>query len=186
MSMLKACDVVSVVRLPSFVRRPDSLSDDVAFVLTWNVYSNTPFHECNGFDAGPHGHPLRSVVVLKNWKVWQGACPNSRVVAPSFRLLFLSCCAGPCGDCCHPLSSDVPIGTLCGPSVCLGSEAVVLFPLAPFVVLPSAFGSEAVVLWRGDGGWVWSLDGPSCAARVARCCCCHGMCALGGSRPSRW
>ena len=66
MSMLKACDVVSVVRLPSFVRRPDSLSDDVAFVLTWNVYSNTPFHECNGFDAGPHGHLLRSVVVLKN------------------------------------------------------------------------------------------------------------------------
>ena len=29
MSMLMACDVVSVVRLPSFVRRPDSLSDDV-------------------------------------------------------------------------------------------------------------------------------------------------------------
>ena len=47
MSMLKACDVISVVRLPSFVRRPDSLSDDVVFVLLWNAYSNTPFHECN-------------------------------------------------------------------------------------------------------------------------------------------
>jgi len=113
MSMLMACDVVSVVRLPSFVRRPDSLSDDVVFVLMWNVYSNTPFHECNGFDAGPHGHPLRSVVVLKNWKVGQGSYPNSRVVAPSFPMLPLSCCSGPCGAYCHPLS---------------------LCPLAPFVV----------------------------------------------------
>ena len=36
MSMLMACDVVSVVRLPSFVWRPDLLGDDVVFVLMWN------------------------------------------------------------------------------------------------------------------------------------------------------
>ena len=65
MSMLMACDMFSVVLLPLFVRRPDTLGDDVVFVRCGIGYSNTPFHECNGFDAGPHGHPLRSVVVLK-------------------------------------------------------------------------------------------------------------------------
>ena len=67
MNMLMACDMVSVVLLPSFVRRPDSLGNDVVFVLRGILYSNTPFHECNDFDVGPHphGHPLRSVVVVK-------------------------------------------------------------------------------------------------------------------------
>jgi len=43
MSMLMACDVVSVVRLPSFVRRPDSLSDDVVFVLCGMYIPTHPF-----------------------------------------------------------------------------------------------------------------------------------------------
>ena len=47
MSMLMACDVVSVVRLPSFVRRPDSLcddvGDDVVFVLCGMYIPTHPF-----------------------------------------------------------------------------------------------------------------------------------------------
>ena len=106
----------------------------------------------------------------KIWKVGQGSCPNSRVVAPSFRFIPLSICAWPSGECCPPLSPD------------FANWHPLLFALVPapssYVQSPAyrscadlcrlcGMGGGNVVSWRGRWRRRWCVG---MAMAGVRCC----------------
>jgi len=191
------------VVLPSFVRRPDLLGGDVAFVLrgTWWFQHTLSRMQC------PRP-PFKGLccwcrLKIKNREVWQGSIPSSRVVAPSPRLIPLFAChvfillwrLMPPFVVCR-----LPVGTLCSPR--LSRRHHLLYNPGPIAIVRIScrlcvgrylLGGGDVGFRSGGGGGGGALVWRRRAERrladhdVLRALCgsMEWSRALSGNRPSR-